>query len=98
MKEWKDTCPVIIAPTTYYTESNKVFEDMGISIVIWANMMMRASISNMRKIAKAIYDDKTLSHITDGMVPLKEIFELQNMAELKNAEIKYLPHNSYSAK
>ena len=44
MKEWKDTCPVVIVPTMYYNTPTSVFEEIGVSLVIWANHMLRTSI------------------------------------------------------
>src|SRR5436190_3980443 len=36
-KTWANTCPIVIAPTTYYSTPVEVFEQAGIRIVIWAN-------------------------------------------------------------
>lgn len=91
MKEWKNVCPVIIAPTMYTSTPTSVFEEAGISIVIWANFMLRASITNMQQIARKVYEEKSASRIENEVVPVKEIFRLQNVDELKNAEKKYLP-------
>ena len=91
MKEWKDTCPVIITPTAYYTTPPEVFEDLGISIVIWANQMMRASIYHMQEIAKRIHDEKSCVGVQENIVDVKEIFRLQDVAEFLEAEKKYLP-------
>jgi phosphoenolpyruvate phosphomutase len=93
MDEWQDTCPVVIVPTMYYTTPTEVFRDAGISLVIWANHMMRASIKAMQEMAARIYAEQSLMSIEDEIVPVKEIFRLQNAAELKEAEKRYLPGN-----
>jgi phosphoenolpyruvate phosphomutase len=93
MDEWQDTCPVVIVPTMYYTTPTEVFRDAGISMVIWANHMMRASIKAMQEMAARIYAEQSLMSIEDEIVPVKEIFRLQNAAELKEAEKRYLPGN-----
>ncbi|MEJ2264508.1 MAG: phosphoenolpyruvate mutase [Anaerolineales bacterium] len=94
MDEWKDTCPVVIVPTMYYNTPTNVFEDAGISVVIWANHLLRASIRAMQETAAQIYEEQSLHTIEPHVVPVKEIFRLQNAAELKEAEKKYLPVQS----
>ena len=94
MAEWQDTCPVVIVPTMYYRTPTEVFEEAGVSIVIWANHMLRASIKAMQAAAAQIYGEQSLLSIEDEIVPVKEIFRLQNATELKEAEKRYLPVNS----
>jgi phosphoenolpyruvate phosphomutase len=91
MKHWKDTAPVVIVPTMYYDTPTEVFENAGVSLVIWANHMLRSSITAMQKTATEIYQSKSLKNIESQIVPVKEIFRLQNADELKQAEKKYLP-------
>jgi len=91
MKVWKNQGPVIIVPTKYYSTPTNVFEDMGISMVIWANHNLRASISAMKATTKQIYLEKTLANIEKNVVSVKEVFRLQQDHELVEAENKYLP-------
>jgi phosphoenolpyruvate phosphomutase len=94
MAEWRDTCPVVIVPTMYYKTPTEVFEEAGVSIVIWANHLLRAGIKAMQAAAAEIYAEQSLLSIEDEIVPVKEIFRLQNAAELKEAEERYLPVNN----
>ncbi len=91
MEEWKDTCPVVIVPTMYYNTPTSVFEDIGVSTVIWANHLLRSSIKAMQQTAAQIYAEQSLASVEPEIVPVKEIFRLQNAAELKEAEKRYLP-------
>jgi phosphoenolpyruvate phosphomutase len=91
MREWRNTCPVVIVPTTYYDTPTANFEGAGISLVIWANHLLRSSIKAMQQTAAQIYQERSLSSIEEKVVPVKEIFRLQDAAELKNAEKQYLP-------
>lgn len=93
MDAWNEDCPVVIVPTMYHSTPTQVFEDAGISMAIWANHLMRASVTAMQKTAKQIYEDRSLSNVEKEIVSVKEIFRLQNAAELKTAESKYLPSN-----
>ena len=91
MSEWKNTCPVIVVPTTYYKTPTESFSEAGISIVIWANHLVRSSITAMQKTAAKLFQTQTIESINDDLVSVQEIFRLQNIDELKKAEKKYLP-------
>jgi phosphoenolpyruvate phosphomutase len=92
MNEWnkkEKKVPIIIVPTTYFTNYQE-FADMGISLIIWANHNMRASIKAMEDVCKEIYENKSIKDLKD-ISSVKHVFELQNEQELKEAEKKYLP-------
>jgi phosphoenolpyruvate phosphomutase len=91
LREWKNKCPVVIVPTTYYKTPTSVYEEAGVSLVIWANHLLRASIKAMQQTAAQIYQEQSLSSIESQVVTVKEIFRLQNAAELEVAEQRYLP-------
>jgi phosphoenolpyruvate phosphomutase len=91
MREWRNTCPVVIVPTTYFDTPTSAFEEAGVSLVIWANHLLRSSIKAMQQTAAQIYQERSLSSIEEKVVPVKEIFRLQDAAELKGAEKQYLP-------
>jgi phosphoenolpyruvate phosphomutase len=91
MKEWKKPCPIIISPTTYATTPSNRFETMGIRVVIWANHMLRAAIFAMREMANRVSQEKSIVSIEHTIASLNDIFCLQNVQELKNAEKQYLP-------
>lgn len=94
MAEWGDRCPVVIVPTKYPTVPVQKFKDMGVSAVIWANHNMRASVHAMQQVTKEIYEKQSLATVEDGtapvgIVPVSEVFRIQNTSELKEAENKY---------
>jgi phosphoenolpyruvate phosphomutase len=91
LREWKNKCPVVIVPTTYYNTPTSVYEGAGVSLVIWANHLLRASIKVMQQTAAQIYQEQSISSIESQVVTVKEIFRLQNAAELEEAEQRYLP-------
>jgi phosphoenolpyruvate phosphomutase len=91
MAEWKDTCPVVIVPTMYFSTPTSVFAEAGVSLIIWANHLLRSSINAMQQTAAAIHESQSLMPVEDKIVSVKEIFRLQNADELKVAEKKYLP-------
>jgi phosphoenolpyruvate phosphomutase len=90
-KAWANKCPLVIAPTTYYSTPIEVFEQAGIRIVIWANQNVRSAIAAMQETTRRIFTERTVQNIEDGIVPVKEVFRLQNADELLLAEERYLP-------
>lgn len=91
MKEWGDRCPVVIVPTMYFKTPTDVFRDLGVSMVIWANHILRSSIAAMQKTTAHLLEHQTLRHIESELPPVKEIFRLQGMDEYKEWEQAYLP-------
>lgn len=91
MEIWKDTCPVVIVPTMYYNTPVEEFEKCGVSLIIWANHLLRTSIKAMQQTAAQIFKEQSLKSVESEIVSVKEIFRLQNADELKKAEKIYLP-------
>jgi phosphoenolpyruvate phosphomutase len=97
-KEWGDRLPVVIVPTTYYATPTEVFRDAGVSLVIWANHLLRAGIVSMRECAQTIARDQNLQSVEDRIAPVQEIFRLQGVSELQAAEEHYLPQREMLAR
>ena len=97
MREWDNAAPVVIVPTMYYNTPTSVFEELGVSLVIWANHMMRSAITAMQQTARQIFEDRSLVNVEGKVVPVKEIFRLQGADELKQAEKRYLPTRTSTA-
>jgi phosphoenolpyruvate phosphomutase len=89
-REWAGRSPVVIVPTRYYSTPTEVFRTAGISVVIWANHMLRAAASAMQSVAKEIHGSETLVNVEDRIVPVAEIFRLQDADEYSVAERLYL--------
>lgn len=94
MNNWNSKCPVVIVPTKYYSTPTKLFEEKGISTVIWANHLMRTSLTAMQNTAKEIYSSQSLINVEDKVAPLSEVFRLQDDKELQEAEKRYLKSES----
>lgn len=95
MTEWnkKETrVPIIIVPTTYFTNYEE-FAELGVSLIIWANHNMRASVYAMEQVCKQIYAEVSIKNLKN-ISTVKHVFELQNEDELQEAEKKYLTENN----
>src|ERR1700723_1237633 len=89
-REWARRLPLVIVPTRYYSTPTAVFREAGISTVIWANHLVRSAVSAMQSVAKEIFDSQTLVNVEDRIVPVNEIFRLQDADEYSAAEPLYL--------
>lgn len=90
-QEWGNRCPVVIVPTTYYATPTDDYRAQNISLVIWANHNLRASINAMREVSRRIQRDESLAEIEPAVASVKDVFELAGNQELANAEKRYLP-------
>jgi len=90
-KEWGDRSPVVIVPTKYYSTPTEVFRKAGFNVVIWANHLMRTSMTAMQQTAQQIMKEESLINIEDRVVGVNEVFRIQGAKELEEAEKRYLP-------
>ncbi|MBR0646660.1 phosphoenolpyruvate mutase [Plastoroseomonas hellenica] len=88
---WANRAPLIIVPTMYYATPTDLFRQAGISTIIWANHLLRSSITAMRQTAAAIQEDESLMRVEGSVATVKDIFQLVGNAELEEAERRYLP-------
>jgi phosphoenolpyruvate phosphomutase len=91
LRAWPGTCPVVIVPTMYYATPAEDFERAGVSVVIWANHLLRASIAAMQQAARRIHEARSVAPLEPEIASVKEVFRLQDAAELERAEQRYLP-------
>ncbi len=91
MKEWDGAAPVVVVPTMYPDTPTAQLEDMGVSLVIWANHLLRASVGAMQATARKIAESRSIMSVENEIVSVAEVFRLQNAAELAEAETRYLP-------
>ena len=89
-REWARRAPLVIVPTRYYSTPTEVFRKAGISTVIWANHLVRSAVGAMQSVAKEIFESQTLVNVEDRIVPVNEIFRLQDAEEYSAAERLYL--------
>jgi phosphoenolpyruvate phosphomutase len=88
-REWGNRCPLVIVPTKYYSTPTEVFRQHDISLVIWANHMIRANITAMQNTARVIRETESLVDVEGAVATVSEIFRLQGADELLEAEKIY---------
>jgi phosphoenolpyruvate phosphomutase len=87
--EWAARAPLVIVPTKYYSTPLEVYRAAGVSLVIWANHMLRAAVAAMQATAERIYHSGTPVEVEDHIAAVEEVFRLQGAAELAAAERRY---------
>ena len=96
-REWANRAPLVIVPTKYYSTPTQVFREADISLVIWANHLVRSAVSAMQATARRIFQDESLIDVEDHIASVKEIFRLQGADELAEAERRYFLGNRREA-
>lgn len=91
MDRWDGRCPIVIVPTMYYATPADTFRQAGISLVIWANHLVRSSITAMRDTAARIAQSESLLEVEGRVTSVREIFALTGNDELEEATKRYLP-------
>lgn len=91
MKEWGQRHPVVVVPTRYYTTPADTFRRLGISMVIWANHNLRASVKAMQEVSDRLAAGSSAVNAETSIAPIPEILRLTRTDELYQAEKRYLP-------
>ena len=91
LDEWANRAPVVLVPTKYWRTPTEEYRARGVSVVVWANHLLRSAIAAMQATAQRLKADETLIDVEPQVAPLPEVFRLQGDQELEEAERRYLP-------
>jgi phosphoenolpyruvate phosphomutase len=64
--------PIVAVPTSYNTVTESALADRGVSIVIYANHMLRAAYPQMRKVAETILRHGRAHEAEPMLAPIKD--------------------------
>jgi phosphoenolpyruvate phosphomutase len=81
--------PLVIVPTTYNQITVNQMNDVGISMAIYANYSVRATVAVLETLFSKMITEGTLSAGNDLVVPMTKIFDLIAVDELKENQQKY---------
>ena len=95
--KWNNQAPLVVVPTKYYDVTAEELQEKRISMVIYANHGIRASIRAMSEVFSSVYDSGNTAAVEDKIATLDEVFELQGMPQMKESELKYSLADSASA-
>ena len=85
---WKGNTPIVVIPTTYDSVKLSDIYEHKIKMVIYANQTLRAAYSAMENLLKEMVVTEKISDIKQKMSSINEIFDLQEMYDIKNKEKK----------
>ena len=89
-ERWQNRCPLVIVPTKYIKTPLDAYRSAGISLVIWANHLLRASVRAMQKTCAHVQEHGTPARLERAIAPVDELFRLTGNHELQQAEKRYL--------
>jgi phosphoenolpyruvate phosphomutase len=92
--KWHNKAPLVVVPTKYYDVTTEKLQEKRISMVIYANHGIRASIRAMSEVFSSVYTSGGTASVEDKIATLDEVFELQGMPQMKESELKYSPADS----
>ena len=85
---WKGDIPIVVIPTTYDSVKLSDIYEHKIKMVIYANQTLRAAYDAMESLLKEMVVTEKISDIKQKMSSMNEIFDLQEMYDIKNKEKK----------
>ena len=83
------TTPLVIVPTTYNQMTVEQMRDCGVSLAIYANYSVRATVSVLERMFAEVVDSGTLSAGNQYAVPMTKIFDLIAVDELQENQKRY---------
>ena len=95
--KWKGAVPLIAIPTTYYDVTAEALAARGFRMVIYANQGLRASIRAMNEVFKSIRETGSTAFVERRIAPMREVFEIQGMMDMKDEEKKFSKRKSLAA-
>jgi phosphoenolpyruvate phosphomutase len=91
VRAWNGKAPIVIVPTAYPEMNEERIKALGkIAIVIYGNHALRASVTAMQDVFARILKDRGIHNVNKDIVPVEEIFRLQNMDQVKADEKQFL--------
>mgnify|MGYP001054236278 FL=1 len=85
---WKGSVPIVVVPTTYDSVKISEISLHNVKMIIFANQTLRASHLAMTKLLREMVDTEHISTIEQEMSTMQDIFNLQEMYDIKNKEKK----------
>ena len=88
---WDGAVPLVLVPTAYPQMTVEHMKETGkVGLAIWGNHAIRASVTAMQAVFAQIRADGGIHQTDKTIVPVAEIFRLQDMDGVKETEKKFL--------
>jgi phosphoenolpyruvate phosphomutase len=89
MRRFSRRVPVVCVPTTYYSTPPEAFAEAGVSLAIWGNHMLRASVQAMKDVASRIAASGSAREVESQIASVGDLFRLQDAEGLFDLERIY---------
>ena len=83
---WNWNIPLVVVPTSYPSVNLDELISHKIRMVIYANQSLRVAHAAMSRVLQEINKTKSLSEVEEKMSTMEQIFELQEMYNIKKEE------------
>ena len=83
---WNGNIPLVVVPTSYPSVNLDELISHKIRMVIYANQSLRVAHAAMSRVLQEINKTKSLTEVKEKMSTMEQIFELQEMYNIKNEE------------
>ena len=88
---WDGTVPLVLVPTAYPQMTVERMKETGkVGLAIWGNHAIRAAVTAMQSVFAQIRADGGINKADGDIVPVAEIFRLQDMDGVKETEKRFL--------
>ena len=83
---WNGSIPLVVVPTSYPSVNLDELISHKIRMVIYANQSLRVAHAAMSRVLQEINKTKSLTEVKEKMSTMEQIFELQEMYNIKEEE------------
>ncbi|MBR1146161.1 phosphonopyruvate hydrolase [Bradyrhizobium sp. AUGA SZCCT0431] len=91
VEAWNGGVPIVLIPTAYPDLTEAMIAKLKkVGIVIYGNHCVRAMVTALQDVFGQIRADGGIHNVDKKIVSVERIFELQNVAKMKESEKKYL--------
>ena len=88
---WSGAVPLVLVPTAYPEMTVERMRVTGkVGMVIWGNHTVRAAVTAIQDVYRRILAEGGIQEVDKDIVPVGEIFRLQDMDQVKDVERRYL--------
>lgn len=90
MDSWRSDVPIVVVPTKYFATPTEQFRAAGISCVIWANHLLRASVAAMVSAARRIRATESVATIDGHLASMEDVFALTSEPVVRRLDALHL--------
>ena len=88
---WSGAVPLVLVPTAYPEMTVERMRATGkVGMAIWGNHTVRAAVTAIQDVYRRILAEGGIQEVDKDIVPVGEIFRLQDMDEVRDVQRRYL--------